>query len=162
MKTPLLIAATAAGLLAGAAPAADYTSTVMTRDLRVPAALAWQRIGGFCTLDKFIPVTCTYKSGTGGVGTVRAMSMKGSAGGEEVMIAQTSRSYSYAMRNSPLFYHGTMAVEPTGPRTSKLIYTFVWDQETLSPEDRAKDKAFREKIFVPALDRMKAVAEGRK
>jgi len=161
MKSQLLITATAASLLASAAPAADYTSTVMTRDLRVPATLAWQRIGGFCTLEKFIPVTCTYKSGTGGVGTVRAMSMKGSAGGEEVMIAQTSRSYTYAMRNSPLFYHGTMAVEPVGPRTSRLIYTFVWDQETLSPEDRAKDKAFREKIFMPALDKMKAVAEGK-
>jgi hypothetical protein len=66
------------------------------------------------------------------------------------------------MRNSPLFYHGTMAVEPAGARASRLIYTFLWDQESLSPEDRAKDKAFREKIFVPALDRMKAVAEGRK
>lgn len=161
MKSQFLITATAASLLASAAPAADYTSTVMTRDLRVPAALAWQRIGGFCTLEKFIPVTCTYKSGIGGVGTVRAMAMKGSPGGEEVMIAQTARSYTYAMRNSPLFYHGTMAVEPTGARTSKLIYTFVWDQETLSPQDRAKDKAFREKIFVPAMDKIKALAEGK-
>src|SRR4051812_8580314 len=84
MKSRLLLTAAAASLLASVAPAADYTSTVMTRDLKVPAALAWQRIGGFCTLDKFIPVTCAYKSGTGGVGTVRAMSMNGNPGGEEV------------------------------------------------------------------------------
>lgn len=162
MKSQLPIAVIAASLLAAAAPAADYATTVMTRDLKVPAAVAWQRIGGFCTLDKFIPVTCSYKSGTGGVGTVRAMSMNGKAGGEEVMIAQTARSYTYAMRSSPLFYHGTMAVEPTGARTSRLIYTFLWDQETLSAEDRAKDKAFREQIFVPAMDKIKALAEGAK
>ncbi len=103
---------------------------------------------------------CTYSAGSGTVPTVRKMAMGGN-GGEEVMIAQTSRSYTYAMRASPLFYHGTMAVEPVGARTSRLIYTFVWDQESMSPEDRAKDKAFRDKIFTPALDRMKAVAEGK-
>jgi hypothetical protein len=152
----------ATGLLAGAAPAADYVSTVMTRDLKVPAAVAWSRIGGFCTLEKFLPgMKCSYSAGNGSVPTVRKMSMGGN-GGEEVMVAQTARSYTYAMRNSPLFYHGTMAVEPVNARSSRLIYTFVWDQETLSPEDRAKDKAFREKIFVPALDRMKVVAEGKK
>jgi polyketide cyclase/dehydrase/lipid transport protein len=161
MKSRLLIAAAAGSLLASAALAADYTSTVMTRELKVPAAVAWSRIGGFCTLEKFLPgMKCSYSAGTGGVATVRKMSMGGN-GGEEVMIAQTSRSYSYAMRASPLFYHGTVAVEPVGPRTSRLIYTFVWDQETLSPEDRARDKASRDKIFTPALDRMKAVAEGK-
>jgi hypothetical protein len=161
MRRQLWIAVALGSLLASAATAADYTSTVMTRDLKVPATLAWSRIGSFCALDKFLPgATCTYSAGTGNVPTVRRISMGGN-GGEEVMIAQTARSYTYAMRSSPLFYHGTMAVEPTGARTSKLIYTFVWDQESLSPEARAQDKAFREKIFVPALDRMKAVAEGK-
>ena len=161
MKMNLATAVAACGLLASAASAADYTSTVMTRDLRVPATLAWSRIGGFCTLEKFLPgMKCTYSAGAGTVPTVRKMTM-GDNGGEEVMVAQTSHSYTYAMRNSPLFYHGTMAVEPVGARNSKLIYTFVWDQESMSPEDRAKDKAVREKIFVPALDRMKKVAEGK-
>jgi hypothetical protein len=159
MKLYLWAVAAIGSLLAAAAPAADYTSTVMTRDLKVPAAQAWSKIGPFCALDKFLEgATCAYSAGSGGVGTVRAIRV-GANGGEEVMIAQTSRSYTYAMRSSPLFYHGTVAVEPTGARTSKLIYTFVWDQESLSPEARAQDKAFREKIFVPALDKMKAVAE---
>ena len=56
-----------------AAPAADYTSTVMTRDLKVPAAVAWSRIGGFCTLEKFLPgMKCTYSAGNGSVPTVRS------------------------------------------------------------------------------------------
>ncbi len=162
MKSQLLVFAATVGLLAGAAPAADYTSTVMTRELRVPAAVAWSRIGGFCTLEKFLPgMKCSYSAGNGSVPTVRKMTM-GDNGGEEVMVAQTSRSYTYAMRSSPLFYHGTVAVEPVGAKTSRLIYTFVWDQESLSPEDRAKDKAMRDEIFMPALDKMKAVADGKK
>jgi hypothetical protein len=148
-------------LVAGVAGAADYTSTVMTRELAVPAGLAWQRIGGFCTLTKFIPVTCKYSQGIGTVPTVRTMSMGDKPGGDEVMVAQTPLSYTYASRNSTVFYHGTMAVEPVDAQRSKLVYTFVWDQETMNQEARAKDKAFREQIFIPALDKMKAVAEGK-
>ena len=147
-------------ILASTAQASDFVSKVMSRDLKVPAALAWKRIGSFCDLEKFLEVKCRYSAGTGSVPTVRTVSM-GEHSGEEVMVGQTSTSYTYASRNSPLFYHATMAVEPTGPKRSRLTYTFVWDQESLTPDARAKDAEFRDKIFIPALDKAKAVAEGK-
>lgn len=147
-------------LLAGPAGASDYVSKVMTRDLNVPAALAWRRIGGFCALEKFLPLKCRYSAGTGAVGTVRTVAV-GEHSGEEVMVGQTPLSYTYASRSSPLFYHATMAVEPAGPKRSQLVYTFVWDQESLTPDARAKDAEFREQFFGPGLDKAKSVAEGK-
>jgi hypothetical protein len=81
-------------------------------------------------------------------------------------VAQTPYSYTYAQQasdiqpQSPIFYHGTLAVEPLdrGKKT-KIVYTLFYDIGPLDAEKKAADRAARTKRFSEALDNMKAMAE---
>jgi hypothetical protein len=152
----------ACAIFAGsAAKAADFVTIVLEKNIDVPATAAWKKIGGFCQIDQWMSVTCSYKSGKGEPGTIRAISSK-AGGGEEVEVGRTPLSYTYT-NVTPFIpsYHGTLSVEPTGAKTSKIVYTCFWDQEALSPEQRQKDHDMLTQTFTPALDKMKQVAEGK-
>ena len=139
----------------------DFVTLVVTKDLDVPAQTAWNRIGDFCQVDKWSELRCTCKPGSGGAGTVRDIDF---AGGkiEELMVAKTPLSYTYINLGESLpFYHGTMAVESVGAERSKIVYTFLWDQETLTTEQRQHEHDVRVKVFGTSLNKMKKLAEGR-
>ena len=77
------------------------------------------------------------------------------------MVAATSHSYSYAQITSPIFYHGTLAVEPMDRgRKSKIVYTLFYDVAPLTTSQaRQADRRQRTARFGAALDKMKEMAE---
>jgi Polyketide cyclase / dehydrase and lipid transport len=154
-----LAAVGAAGvLLAGsAARAADYATIVLSVDVARPAAAVWKKIGGFCDIGSVLKMKCVYTSGNGDLGSVRRLADRI----DEVMVAKTSRSYTYTQPDTKILYHGTVAVEPRGLDSSKIIYSLFYDQSDLKTDaDRATARDQRTKIFTRALDTMKQMAEG--
>lgn len=52
-------------------------------------------------------------------------------------VGRTPLSYTYTTVTPFISsYHATLSVEPTGAKTSKIVYTCFRDQEALSPEQR--------------------------
>jgi hypothetical protein len=161
----------ASALLAlGLAPAqaqtpqpADWTTLTMTADLNKSADLAWDRIGGndWCGIAKYLDVKgCTITSGKGELGSVRTINT-GTATVVEIAVARTPHSYTYAQPFTPIFYHGTLAVEPVDKSHSKLVYTLIWNQTAVG--DAAAQAAAREgrhTRFQAAVDKMAAAANG--
>ena len=155
---PIILAALA--LAAAPALAADYVVIQLHADTSVSADTAWAKIGSYCAIEQFAKVPCKLTSGTGGVGSVRSL-----ANGviEEPMVAQTAHSYTYGQTigaNKGIEYHGTLAVEPTGARTSRINYTLFYDQ-ALVPAD--KRESFRAGLarFQGFVDTMKGMAEAK-
>ena len=164
MKT-ILIAAVLMGL-ASAAQAqtpqpADWTTLTLTADLNTNADTAWEKIGGndWCGIAKYLEVkSCTIDSGKGELGSVRSI---GIATGSvvEMVVARTAHSYTYAQPFTPIFYHGTLAVEPVDATHSKLVYTLIWNQTAVG--DAAAQAAARDgrkTRFQAAVDKMAAAA----
>ena len=119
----IVMAAALIALGAGAAHAqtpqpADWTILNFTADVNKPADIAWDRIGGhdWCGIARFLDRLkgCTINSGTGEVGSVRTV-MVGTTATVEIAVARTPLSYTYAQPFTPIFYHGTMGVEPSTP-----------------------------------------------
>jgi hypothetical protein len=78
------------------------------------------------------------------------------------VVARTAHSYTYAQPFTPIFYHGTLAVEPVDKGHSKLIYTLIWNQTAVG--DAAAQAAARDgrrTRFQAAVDKMKAAAEAK-
>lgn len=147
--------------VAAPACAADYVVITMHADVNAPADAAWSRVGGFCDIGKWAKIECELVSGTGGVGSVRRL-----VGGvvEEPMIGATARSYTYGQTvgdNKDMEFHGTLAIEPTGAATSRIDYTLIYDQDRVPAEKRAGLRAQFNERFAPAIQTMKAMAEGR-
>ena len=139
-------------LLAGSdARAADYATIILSVDVARPADAVWKKIGGFCAIGPVLKLKCSYTSGNGDLGTVRRL--VGRINVDEVMVAQTSHSYTYTQPDTKNLYHGTVAVEPKGPDGSKIIYSLFYDQSDMKTEaDRAKSRDQRTKRFTQALD----------
>jgi hypothetical protein len=76
---------------------------------------------------------CTITQGKDGeVGVVRNI-------GREVLVGKTDLSYTYAQpiqqANQPYnLYHGTMEAKPVTATTSKIVYTFMWDNSMLADD----------------------------
>ena len=151
-------------LLAGAAVAAEpeYATVKMEIDVARPAAEVWARIGRYCDISEWLAVDCAITSGDGGIGTVRAL-----RGGQvkEILVGRTELSYGYTQpaREGQFYnlYHGYLEARPTGPRSTKLLYTLMLDVSDKA--DRAAvdaDLAARRTRFEGALAKMKALAEG--
>lgn len=152
----LVLSATAAA--AQTPTPADWTILTLTADINKPADLAWQRIGGkdWCGIAKYLDVqSCVITSGSGEVGSLRTIN--GSI--VEIAVARTAHSYTYAQPFTPIFYHGTMAVESVDRGHSKLVYTLMWNQTAVG-DDKAKADAreSRHKRFQAAVDKMAAAA----
>ncbi len=153
-----IIAGLALALVAGAATAApEYISIVQEIAVNRPANLVWQKVGGFCDIQKWLPgARCEYTSGSGGLGTNRLIIGKIN----EVMVSKTELSYTYAQPLAPNMYHGSVEVRPVTPATSKIVYTLLYDVAAL-PDQAAKDadRARRAAQFMGALNNMKTMAE---
>jgi hypothetical protein len=140
-----------------AKPTPEYVAIVQEISVARPADDVWKKIGGYCDIGGWFHTTCTYTVGDGGLGTNRLI------GGRinEVLVAKTAYSYTYAQPLSPISYHGTVEVRPEGAN-AKIIYTIFYDASNL-PDQAAKDKdkAGRAKMFMGVLSTMKTVAEAK-
>lgn len=155
-KLRLAACALAAGAVSGAAQAADYVSIVQEATVNAPAATVWKKVGGYCDIGAWLKTTCEVTSGTAGdVGAVRKIAGRV----EEVIVAKTPLSYTYADPNLPIFYHGTVEVRPVDAGTSKIVYSLFYDQEPLKAEEREANKQRRTAMFGGVLKTMKAIAE---
>lgn len=154
-------------LVAGPAAAqtpqpADWVTLKFSADIAKPADEAWKKMGGndWCAIAKYLDVKgCAINSGTGELGSVRTITTATGSVVENV-VARTSRSYTYAQPFTPIFYHGTMAIEPVSATHSRLVYTLIWNQAGL-PDPKARTDAYegRKARFQAAVDKMKAAAE---
>jgi hypothetical protein len=162
MKTFLMAAAllAASPALAQTLQPADWTTITLTADINKGADVAWQKIGGndWCAIAKYLDVkSCDINSGKGELGSVRTIN--GSI--VEIVVARTPHSYTYAQPFTPIFYHGTVAVQPVDARHSKLVYTLIWNQTAVG--DAAAQAAARDSRrsrFQAAVDKMAAAANG--
>jgi polyketide cyclase/dehydrase/lipid transport protein len=140
-----------------------YTTIPMEIEVNKPAAEVWARIGRYCDIAEWLPVvkSCKMLSGVEGeVGSVRSVA-------NEVLVAKTQYSYTYTQtprEGRPYnLYHGTVEVRPVTDKTSKIVYTLMYDNSML-PDDgaREKDKAGRTAMFTGAIQNMKTLVESGK
>jgi len=140
---------------------ASWTTLTLTADVAKPAYIAWDKIGGtdWCGIAKYLDVKgCEMTSGRGEVGSVRAIDT-GTTKVIEIAVARTPYSYTYAQPFTPIFYHGTLAVEPTDATHSKIVYTLIWNQTAVGDAAaQAAAKASRQQRFQAAVDKMAAAA----
>ena len=152
-------------------PAAQNTNIVVDNPTYVtipleinvdrPAAEVWKRIGKYCDISEWlqIPAGCKILSGTDGeVGSVRSIA-------NEVLVGKTPLSYTYTQTvraGRPYnLYHGTLEARPVTDKTSKIVYTLMYDNSMMADDAaREKDKASRTATFQRAMTNMKTLAEG--
>lgn len=156
-----------AGLLTGQTPAGmspvvekpTYISIQLEKAVDRPAAEVWKRIGKYCDIGEWFRIPCTIVSGKDGeVGTVRSVA-------DEILVGRTELSYTYTQpvrAGRPYnLYHGTLEARPVTEKTSKLVYTLVFDNSMLADDAaREKDRAQKTAVFTRALENMKILAEG--
>lgn len=154
----ITLAATAAALAtAGAARAAEYTSIVQSVEVARPVAVVMRRTGGYCDIGAWLKTTCVVTSGQADqVGAVRRIADRI----DEVLVAKTAYSYTYAQPLAPNSYHGTVEYQAVDAGRTRIVYSLFYDLSTL-PDAAAKtsDRDRRAKQFKGVLDTMKSVAE---
>ena len=151
---------TLSSFLAAAEP--EYVTIDMEIDINESAEDVWAAVGDYCDIGEWGGLDCEITSGDGGMGTVRAL-----LGGRiiEILVAQTELSYGYTQpaREGQFYdlYHGFMEARPVTAKTSKMLYTLVYDVSNLA-DQAAKDAdvARRRGAFENALQNMKNLAEG--
>jgi hypothetical protein len=157
MAAMLALAGLAGSASAQPAPAKppEYVSIVQDIAVAAPVEVAMKKTGGYCDIAAWFKTTCVYTVGSGGIGTNRLIAGRIN----EVMVAKTATSYTYAQPLAPNSYHGTVEYQPA-PGGSKIIYTLFYDVGML-PDQAAKDrdKASRAKMFMGVLEKMKSTAE---
>ena len=140
-----------------------YVTIPLEIEVNRPAAEVWARIGKYCDISEWlqIPAGCKMLSGVEGeVGSVRSIAT-------EVLVGKTQYSYTYTQTvraGRPYnLYHGTLEARPVTDKTSKIVYTLMYDNSML-PDDaaREKDKMTRTATFQRAIANMKTLAEGGK
>lgn len=137
---------------------ADWTTLTFTADINKSADVAWERIGGndLCAIAKYLDVqSCTVNSGKGELGSIRTIN--GSI--IENIVSRSKYSYTYAQPFTPIFYHGTMSIEPLTATTSRLHYTLIWNQTAVGDAAaQAASRASRQQRFGAAVEKMAAAA----
>ena len=153
------LAACAAALsLAGAAHAAPgvYVSIVQETTINAPAETAWAKVKGYCDIGTWLKAPCEITSGKDGeLGALRKIAGRV----EEVIVAVTPMSYTYADINPAILYHGTVEIRPVDKKTSKLVYSLFFDEASIAIEQRAANKDRRQKMFAGIMATMKTIAE---
>ena len=174
MALKVALAAAAAAALAGVASAQpasppklaieapNYVSIPMQIDVNRPAAEVWKRIGKYCDIAEWlqIPAGCRITSGKDGeIGAVRTV-------GREILVGRTELSYTYTQ---PVYegrpynlYHGTLEARPVTAKTSRIVYTLMYDNSNIPGDDAAKaaEMQRRRTAFERGLANMKILAEG--
>ena len=149
------------------APLATPNPNYVTQQLEIvvnrPAAQTWARIGGFCDLREWLLRECTIISGKDGeLGAVRAFP----SGTIEPIVAVTPLSYTYAfpVRVGAHYnmQHNTLEVRPIDKKTSRIVYSFMWDNSQVPEAQREAQFTNRRNLLTPAMERMKAIAESGK
>jgi hypothetical protein len=169
MRRLLLAALLAAAtpVLAQPAPAApppplptnNWATIVMTANINHGADEAWRRIKGddYCAFIAYLGMNdCVLTVGKGDVGTNRRLNGRI----DELLVAKTSHSYTYAQPTSPIFYHGTMAVEPVDAGHARIVYTLLYDNANIAVAERPAEMDRRRVRFQGAIDKMAAAANG--
>lgn len=166
MKHSSIAAVALAAIAYGAAALAaepQYQTIKMEIDVAKSAKDVWAKVGGYCDIQTWFKVECKITSGNGDMGTVRAL-----AGGRvtEILVAKTDLSYGYTqpVREGQFYslYHGFLEAKPVTDKTSKLIYTLMYDISD-KPDQAAKDAdiAQRRTRFQDGLKAMKEMAEAK-
>lgn len=143
-----------------AVPNPNYVSVYLEIDVNKSAADVWKRVGKYCDIGEWlnIPGGCKMLSGKeGDVGSVRSVA-------NEILVAKTELSYAYTqpVREGVLYnlYHGNLEARPIDEKTSKLVYTLVYDDSLLESDEAKKAQITRlNAIFTRALNNMKKLAE---
>jgi Polyketide cyclase / dehydrase and lipid transport len=159
MRYPLTLALIVFATSSMAAP--EYTTIKMEIDVAKPASEVWAKVGQYCDISKWLNLDCTITHGDGGIGTVRTL-----ANGRisEILVGKTDLSYGYAqpVKEGEFynFYHGFMEAKPITKKTSRIVYTLLYDVSD-KPDQAAKDAdiARRRALFETALKKMKQLAE---
>jgi Polyketide cyclase / dehydrase and lipid transport len=140
----------------------EYQTIKMEINVAKPAKEVWSKVGGYCDISKWLNVDCKITSGNGGIGTVRVL-----AGGRvtEILIGATDLSYGYTqpVKEGAWYnlYHGFLEAKPVTDKTSKLVYTLMYDiSDKADKAAKDKDIADRKMRFEGALENMKKLAEG--
>jgi hypothetical protein len=145
-----------------AIPNPNYVSIPMEVTINKPVAEVWKRIGKYCDISEWlqIPSGCQIVSGTDGeIGAVRSVA-------NEVLVGKTEYSYTYTQpvrEGRPYnLYHGTLEARAIDAKTSRLIYTLMYDNSLVQGDDAAKKAEIerRRTTFTRALNNMKTLAEG--
>ncbi|HEY9216925.1 MAG TPA: SRPBCC family protein [Phenylobacterium sp.] len=145
------------GLCGAPAQAADFVAIAQEVTIARPPEAVWKQVGGFCAIWVQMRAPCEIVSGKDGeVGAVRRVGRT-----EEVLVAQTAWSHTYAQPKSPIDYHGTIEVRPAdGGKSSTLVYTLLYDAGPLeTAEAKAADRQRRAALFKRVLETAKAAAE---
>ena len=141
-------------------PNPHYVTFVLTQDVNAPAEAVWARVGKFCDIGEWAFPDCKLIQGDGGYGSERTIV-------NEILVGKTALSYTYTqpVRKAGKYnlYHGTIEAQPVTAKTSRLVYTFLFDNSMLA-DDAARDAeiATRKKRFTAFLVNMKTLAEGGK
>ena len=141
-------------------PDPHYVTVVLTQDVKAAADTVWARVGKYCDIGKWAFPDCKLLAGDGGEASVRNIV-------NEVLVGKTERSYTYTqpVRKDAKYnlYHGTLEAVPVTAKTSRLVYTFFYDNSMLA-DDAARDAeiAGRKKRFTAFLENMKTLGEGGK
>jgi hypothetical protein len=160
MKTVSLAAAIAAFAITTtpAHAAGEYVSIVQETDIAVPAAAAWGKLKGYCDIGAWLKTTCEITTGKDGeLGAVRKIAGRV----EEVIVAVTPMSYTYADIDPKIAYHGTVEIRPVDKAKSKLIYTLFFDQSSIAADQREANRTRRAAMFAGVMATMKGVAEAK-
>ena len=167
MTARLLASAAMAASLLVSVPArgAEFTTILLEKVVDRTPDQTWAKIGPYCAIQTWLKVTCAITNNVTGtpVGSNRRLNGRT----DEVMVAATAYSYTYAQPltdvqpESPIFYHGTLAVEPMDRgRKTKIVYTLFYDQAPLGTNDaKIANREQRSKRFNDALQAMKEMAE---
>lgn len=142
----------------------NYVTIPMEITINKPVKDVWARIGKYCDITEWLqlPGTCSITSGKDGeVGAVRTV-------GAEILVAKTEYSYAYTQpvrEGRPYnLYHGNLEARPIDAKTTKMLYTLIYDLSLVPGDDAAKaaDIERRRVAFTRGLNNMKILAEGGK
>lgn len=143
-------------------PNPNYVTIPMEITVNKPVKDVWARIGKYCDITEWLqlPGTCEITSGKDNeVGAVRTV-------GAEILVAKTEYSYAYTQpvrEGRPYnLYHGNLEARAIDAKTTKILYTLIYDLSLVPGDDAAKaaDVERRRVAFTRGLNNMKILAEG--
>ena len=140
----------------------NYVTIPMEITVNKPVKDVWARIGKYCDIAEWFQIATGCEITSGKDGEVGAVSTVGA----EILVAKTEYSYAYTQpvrEGRPYnLYHGNLEARAVDARTTKLLYTLVYDLSLVAGDDAAKaaDVERRRTAFTRALGNMKILAEG--
>ena len=159
MVAALALCGAAGQAVAAEAPAAAPLNLVVISDraqIGVAPDVVWKKTGGYCDIGAMLKTTCVITSGNGDVGSNRLIAGRVN----EILVAKTSTSYTYAQPMEPNLYHGTVEILPDGAGKSLVIYSLLLDPTFgADPATREAKIAERKGFLKFMLSQIKAASE---